>query len=894
MADRSVVVRLRADVANFTAQMRVAQQSVADFAGRSTEWAAKNKQSLDDVALKAGVAGAALTGLAVLAVSRFADFDQAMSSVQASTGETAANMELLRDAALEAGKQTVYSATESAGAIEELAKAGISTADILDGGLSGALNLAAAGGLAVADAAEVAATAMTQFGLSGKDVPRIADLLAQGANSAQGSVGDLAYALKQSGLVAAQFGLDVDETIGTLTAFASAGLLGSDAGTSFRTMLLRLANPSNEAKKTMSDLGVAAYDAQGNFVGMASLAEQLRQKMGPLSQAQRDAAFATIFGSDAIRAANVLYQEGGQGIQQWIGAVDQQGAAADTAAARLDNLKGDLEQLSGAFETALIGMGEGADGPLRSLVQRLTDAVNGFNELPAGAQGALLAIVGGGGLALLGVAGMMKLVTSIADTKQAFTDLGVTAERTKGILSGIAKGVVIAGVIYEGTRALGGFVDEWKRARGLILETDGLTRDLEIFGDTGKIVGQLDDLKFGVEQFGSAINIVARDGQFGPDISPTSWVYGFQSDVRAAKETVGNLDQALADLAQTNPEAAEAALLRIAEASGYTAEQVDGLVSQYLPKYGDELERTAATAGDAGKNVDEFGGILPEVTPSIEDQAEALKELNDQFFELANRFLDAREAERRLLDAMDELSRVTNDSESTQRDREAALDAVAEAQLRVLEGLYNEGAGIDAVNARLPAMRDQLYQAAVAAGYSEEAARQFADQVLASQGLSIVVPVSTPGMETAIPAANALRDAILRIPRQWSTTYTIYTPTGLANKLTYNMPSMYAAGGHVTGPGGPNDDTIPAWLSNGEYVLAASAVARLGVPFLDALNSGRTYGYAEGGYVGRRVTETVNRSETINVGQVVAHDYHDFRRQMDRERRLAALPGARR
>jgi TP901 family phage tail tape measure protein len=215
-----------------------------------------------------------------------------------------------------------FSATEAAGAIENLAKAGVSTKDILGGGLKGALNLAAAGQLAVGDAAEIAATAMTQFGLSGKEVPHIADLLAAAAGKAQGEVSDVAMALKQGGLVASQFGLSIEETTGTLAAFASAGLIGSDAGTSFKTMLLALANPSAKAASTLSDLGIAAYDTKGNFVGIAPLAEQLKDKLSKLTPAQRDAALATIFGSDAIRAANVLYQNGAKGITDWTSKVN--------------------------------------------------------------------------------------------------------------------------------------------------------------------------------------------------------------------------------------------------------------------------------------------------------------------------------------------------------------------------------------------------------------------------------------------------------------------------------------------------------------------------------------------------------------------------------------------
>ena len=204
-----------------------------------------------------------------------------MSNVAAATHETTGNMELLRAAALKAGADTAFSASEAADGIEALAKAGVSTADILNGGLTGALDLAAAGNIEVGDAAEIAATALTQFRLSGEQIPHVADLLAAGAGKAQGDVADLGQALKQSGLVASQMGLSIEDTTGSLAAFASAGLIGSDAGTSFKAMLQRLANPLGQGKKAMDELGISAYDAQGNFVGITSVPSSSRTSSVP-------------------------------------------------------------------------------------------------------------------------------------------------------------------------------------------------------------------------------------------------------------------------------------------------------------------------------------------------------------------------------------------------------------------------------------------------------------------------------------------------------------------------------------------------------------------------------------------------------------------------------------
>ena len=256
--DRSLSVKLRADVSNYLAGIKQAGNATREFAGKAGEGVAQHKADWATVGQSVTVAGLAIAAGVGFAVSRFADFDAAMSAAAAATRASARDLGLLRDAAMQAGADTQYSASEAAQAIAELGKAGVSTADILGGGLTGALSLAAAGQMDVARAAELSAIAMKQFGLGGDQVSHVADLLAAGAGKAVGSVDDMGMALKQSGLVASQTGVTLEETTGTLAAFASAGLIGSDAGTSFKTMLQRLTPQSKEAAETMSELGISA------------------------------------------------------------------------------------------------------------------------------------------------------------------------------------------------------------------------------------------------------------------------------------------------------------------------------------------------------------------------------------------------------------------------------------------------------------------------------------------------------------------------------------------------------------------------------------------------------------------------------------------------------------
>lgn len=384
--NKNIVIRLMADTASYEASMTRAG-SIARSVASGMENTGR-KSAL--IASGMTAAGLAVAAFGVAAVKMAADFDQQMGTVQANTGATSAQMDQLRAAAIEAGASTVYSASDSADAINDLGKAGMSVTDILTGGLTGALNLAASDGMAVGDAAEYMANALSMFHLKGSQASQVADTLAAGAGKAVGNVSDFGEALNNCGAQANSFGMNIQEATGVLALFAQNGTIGAEAGTQLNSMLMKLAAPSTEASNTMKELGVSAYDAQGHFVGMAKFAGQLQKAEKDLTDEQRNQANATIFGSYAIKAANYLYEAGESGVNKWTKAVSESGYAAEQAAAKNNNLKGDLENLGGSMESLMISIGEGAQGPLRKMVQGLDTLVDAFAGLPSGAQQTLV------------------------------------------------------------------------------------------------------------------------------------------------------------------------------------------------------------------------------------------------------------------------------------------------------------------------------------------------------------------------------------------------------------------------------------------------------------------------------------------------------------------------
>lgn len=429
--NQNIVIRLMADTASYEASMTRAGSTARSVASGMENTG--RKSALITSGLTA--AGLAVTAFGVASVKMAADFDEQMSTVQANSGATAAQLSQLREAALQAGASTVYTAAESAGAINDLAKAGMSVSDILSGGLTASLNLAAAGQMDVGNAAEYMSQALTMFHLSGKDATSTADALAAGADKAVGDVSDFGEALNNCGVMANSFGMNLQETVGVLGLFAQNGIVGAEAGTQLNSMLMKLANPASDAKSTMEELGISTHDASGKFVGMANLAGQLHDKLGKLTDQQRQQAEATIFDSYAIKGAGIIMDAGKKGVEDWTKAVSDSGFAAQQASNKTNNLKGDLKMLESAIQSAMTKIGEGAQGPLRKLTQGLTDLITGFGDLPAGVQQAIVVMSALSGIML----GVHKAASSLnGSTSTMANNIGLAIDpiqRVKAALS---------------------------------------------------------------------------------------------------------------------------------------------------------------------------------------------------------------------------------------------------------------------------------------------------------------------------------------------------------------------------------------------------------------------------------------------------------------------------
>ncbi len=850
--DRSLSVKLRADVSNYLAGMKQAGSATREFSNRAGEGVAKHKADWAAVGQTVTVAGLAIAAGVGYAVSRFADFDQAMSAASAATRATSRDLAALRDAAMQAGADTQYSATEAAQAITELGKAGLSTADILDGGLTGALSLAAAGQMDVAKAAELSAIAMKQFRLGGDQVSHVADLLAAGAGKAVGSVEDMGMALKQSGLVAAQTGVSIEETTGTLAAFASAGLIGSDAGTSFKTMLQRLNPQSKEAADAMEALGISAYDSKGEFVGMSVLAGQLKGSLSKLSAEQRNAALSTIFGSDAVRAAAVLYDQGSDGIAKWTRDVNDSGFAADQAARLTDNLRGDIERLGGSLDTALIKSGSGANDALRGLSQGLESAVNWFSRLPAPVQTGAVQ-VGAASAAVLLLGGVvLTAIPKIQAFKVAMADMGLTAQlsssrvataaKSIGILTAAAAGLSVA---YAGMQ---GVVNDWAGANDDAVKSldallkggtraEGVTMLMrDGFNDLGASVERVFNESLWIRGTNLLDGIMFLDGS-----NAGSSIAFFQQLDKALSGFVssGKADQAAEIFKRVTDEASRQGipLARLQEA---------------FPQYAAALEKARIAQDGMRESTSPTVVAVEDYLKAATSATEATKAYADALKGFASPVLDAREANRKWQESIAEAEKALKsngktltDSTDKGRDNARALDAMTTAAIDNVGAMQANGASQATLQASLETSRQRIEAMAVRFGMTKEEARKYAEQVL------------------SIPAARATQisadtsqatEAIKGLFNYWSSKTITLRVAAQQDRVEGR-----ATGGLITGPGTGTSDSIPALLSNGEYVIKAAAVDYYGVEKLHAINAMR---FADGGLVGAQRT-SVNASVSL-------------------------------
>lgn len=335
--------------------------------------------------LGVGAGAVGIGGLITNSAQKSMDFTAEISNIKALTGMQGAEIEAVRQRALDLGKSTKYSALEAAQGMTELLKAGVDTKSVLGEASQAALDLAAAGDLSLTEAAEVMSTAMNVFGT--KDATHVADLLAGAANASATDVHEMKYAFSQVAADAHGVGMSIDDVNVALATFAQYGQKGEKAGTGLRNMLNNLQPHTKPATETFSKFNFldsngnsVFYTAEGKLKSMAEIADIMQKNLGKLNPAELDMALYDMFGVEGKGLAKVIME---QGAKAFIAMEKEMKkfTASSVALEKLNNAKGDIEQLRGAFETFQIEALAPLEPAIRAVATAFTDFFSNADTL---------------------------------------------------------------------------------------------------------------------------------------------------------------------------------------------------------------------------------------------------------------------------------------------------------------------------------------------------------------------------------------------------------------------------------------------------------------------------------------------------------------------------------
>ena len=360
------------------------KQGLKDAEGNASSSTSKIGGAFKTVGKVAKTAMAAGSAAAVAFTKTSIDsgmnFDTAMSQVAATMGTTVDKIENVKAKAEEMGRTTKYTATEAAEGMNILAQAGLS-ADEQISGIGTVLNLASAGTMSLEESASYTAGAVKGFGDSMGNASYYADLMAKGATLANTNVRGLGEAFSGSAATAKNYGQAADSVTLSLLRLAEQNVTGSEASTALNRAMADLYTPTDDASKALNQLGVSAYEANGDAKDFNDLVDELNGSLQGMTAEQKNNALATIFTTQGLQAFNKMTASSDATVQKfWKGIQDSSGSAAQQAATQLDNLKGDITLLSSATEGLELGFYNTFSGAIRGAIKGVTSEVSGLAE----------------------------------------------------------------------------------------------------------------------------------------------------------------------------------------------------------------------------------------------------------------------------------------------------------------------------------------------------------------------------------------------------------------------------------------------------------------------------------------------------------------------------------
>ena len=423
------------------AKLRVMSSSIGRAAtamGKFGDNAMMLGNQLRTVSMVTGLLGGA-------AVAVTADFDSSMSKVRAVSGATGAEFDQLRNKAREMGKNTKFSASEAAEAMNYMAMAGWKTTEMLDG-IDGVMSLAAASGEDLATTSDIVTDGLTAMGYAAKDAGRMADVMAAASSNANTNVSMMGETFKYAAAVAGSMHYSMEDLALATGLMANAGIKGSQAGTSLRSWMSRMAAPTKQVQSAMDKLGVSITNADGTTKSFRDVMVEMRGKMKNLTDTEKTKIATDIAGKNAMSGFLAVINASDKDFNKLASAIDNsQGAAEEMAATMQDNLGGQVTILKSQLSELAISVGDTLVPMAKQAVGAAQELTDWFNNLSA-AQKDLALKIG------LGAAAAGPLLITVGGMAKAFSmSIGAIAS----FKAALAAATAVEGTATVSTKALG-------------------------------------------------------------------------------------------------------------------------------------------------------------------------------------------------------------------------------------------------------------------------------------------------------------------------------------------------------------------------------------------------------------------------------------------------------
>lgn len=461
MESFSVQAYLKATDNNFVSTFKDAAKQVQNFQNNTNS----TMSTVGQVATSAGktltkAVTLPIVGIGVAAAKIGGDFESQMSRVKAISGATGSSFDELRQQAIDLGAKTAFSAKESAAGMENLASAGFDSKEIMKA-MPGLLDLAAVSGGDVALASENAAAALRGFNIDASQSGHVADVFARAAADTNAEVGDMGEAMKYIAPVASSMGLSLEETAAAIGIMSDAGIKGSQAGTTLRGALSRIAKPTDEMKSKMDELGLSFYDSEGKMKPLKDQVGMLKDAFKGLTPEQKQNALVTLYGQESLSGMMALIDKGPDKLGKLTDSLKNSDGAADKMAKTMqDNMNSSLEQMMGAFESAAIVVQKVLAPAVRKVADAVSGLVDKFVSAPEPVQkmivtiglivaaiGPLLVVFGQAVVILQRVkVGFLALRSGLALIGGSFTAISLPV---LGIIAAIAAVIAIGILVYK-------------------------------------------------------------------------------------------------------------------------------------------------------------------------------------------------------------------------------------------------------------------------------------------------------------------------------------------------------------------------------------------------------------------------------------------------------------